>query len=264
MEGLSSSVRLSQLKNKYWGTAAKNYESGRQNSAHWRREQKVVAQLIEQTGVGSESRILDVPVGTGRFFPYYKALGCRAVGIDASPDMITQAKAKATELELDSVELKIGDITDLSLSSNSVDVSLCIRLLNWFDFSLFQQALRELRRVSSEYVIAGIRLSSGRRHIGDRVWLEEVLRTGKKGLKAIGRQMLEPLRKGVQTTSPSEKDFDGPSLVDHSEEAVRNEFRKLNLAVEADPCALTFRSSPHLQDLGAVEELPYRIFLLRT
>lgn len=263
MEGLSSSGRLAQMKNKYWGTVAKNYEEGRENSYHWRREQKVVGQLLEDAGVAEGSRVLDVPVGTGRFFPYYKTLGCCAVGIDASPDMISQAKAKATEIGFDSVELKIGDITDLSLADNSVDVSVCIRLLNWFDLPLFQQALRELRRVSSEYIIAGVRLSSGHRHIGDRVWLEEVLRTGKKGLKSIGRQILEPLWNEGRTTSPSEKDVDGPSLVDHSEDAVRNEFRALNLGVEADPCALTFRSAPHLTQFGAVETLPYRIFLLR-
>lgn len=264
--------RLDKLKAKYTGETARTYEDGRKPTEHWHREQRVVSMLLERSTIQKGSLILDVPVGTGRFFPFYKKHGYRSIGIDASPDMLAEAEQKASEIEYSDVELMVGDILDLPLADDSAALSVCIRLLNWFDFSGFQRAVSELRRVSTHELIVGVRLSSGR----SRLQLSHVPKTWKKDLKDVygwARRHLGRAQRSLQQTvfdaNPSEDGSSdsassSPTLVDHSEEAVRREFQKQGLPVIEEKHVLLFTSEPQLSNLYTVEELPYRIFRLHV
>lgn len=261
MGSSSTTGRLRQIKNKYWGKTAEEYEEGRRHSSHWWREQLTVAKLLQRARVGASDCVQDVPVGTGRFFPLYKRAGCTVIGVDASPDMITQARATADDLSLSDVTLHLGDITDLELTANTAEVSVCIRLMNWLDFSLFQRALSELRRTTSRYIIVGIRLSTEHVHFGDLFWLKEVFKAGKRSLKSVQQRVARSL----QYNDDYEGDTgSGPSLVDHPEPNVKEEFRRQRLDIVEEEPVLLFRSHPRLSRFGAVEELPYRIFFLRV
>lgn len=244
-----------------------------------------MGQLLERSKMGEGSVVLDVPVGTGRFFPFYEQLGYKTIGVDASPDMLSEAEQKTKDIGYDDVTLQKGDIRGLELASNSVDLSVCIRLLNWFDFGGFQRALSELRRVSTTYVLVGVRMSSGRVRLHVRPYLRQAYRTGKQilnaavgrngvsGLSTLAWQARRVVQKRFFDTPPSgDRVADGSSsasssevtLVDHPEEAVREEFWRQGFVITEEKQVLVFTGNPQLFSLGMVEELPYRIFLLRV
>lgn len=256
--------RTTKIKNKYKGEVAKNYETSRKDTTHWRREQHIVERLLDTSAIDDGSRILDIPVGTGRFFPLYKDRGYHVLGLDASPDMLGEAESKAKALGYSEVELRIGDITDISLEDNCVDVALCIRLMNWFDFPTFQRAMSELVRVSSQYIIIGVRMSSGwKQQIGFYSWLKHVLKSWKHDLRIFAGRMRRSLRRQLSDSSSPEPDAPEPPLVDHSETAIRRTFQEQGLTIVQEKHALLFTSDANLSGLGTVQELPYQIFLLR-
>lgn len=261
---------LDKLKSKYTGRTAQKYEDGRKPTEHWHREQRVVSMLLERTPVQKGSRVLDVPVGTGRFFSSYKNQGYRSIGIDASPDMVSEAEQKAEDIGYRDVELIVGDIFDLPLASDSAALSVCIRLLNWFDFSGFQRALSELRRVSVQELIVGVRMASGQSRLQlDRVpkrWkqdLKEVYGWAKQSIAQVQRSLQQSVFAETPTDNGSSQAPSTPTLFDHSEEAVRREFQRQGLSLIEEKHVLSFTSEPRLFTLYAAEELPYRIFRLR-
>lgn len=257
-------VILEQVKSKYKGEVAKSYEKYRKNSKHWKREQQIVELLLDDAGMGPESLVLDVPVGTGRFFPFYKDRGYKVIGVDTSSDMLSEADRKAGDLHFEDVDLFNGDITDLQLTDNSVDLSVCIRLMNWLEFPSFQRALSELKRVSTRYIIVGVRMSTKQKRIDLSSWLKQVYRKGKESLKSIAGQAYQTLRRHSFDDELSEHSSPDPPLIDHPEDAVRREFQKQGLATVREEQPVLFTSDSPLSSFGAVEELPYRIFLLRV
>lgn len=250
---------LEKLKSKYTGETAKTYENGRQPTEHWRREQRVVRMLLERSTVEAGNLLLDVPVGTGRFFPSYKKFGYQTIGVDASSDMLSEAQKKADDIDYRDVELMEGDILDLPLRDDAAYLSVCIRLMNWFDFPTFQQALRELRRVSSHELIVGVRLSTGQY----RLQPTQALQRWKKDLKDGCRWAIRSVWKASLNGASSDSSSD-PPLIDHSEEAVRQEFQRQGLAVIEEKHVLMFTGEPQLSTLYRTKELPYQIFRLQV
>lgn len=263
---------LEKLKSKYTGQTAKTYENGRKPTEHWYREQRVVSMLLERSPLQKGSLVLDVPVGTGRFLPFYKKQRYRTIGVDASPDMVSEAEQKAEEIGYGDVELIVGDIFDLPLADDSAALAVCIRLLNWFDFSDFQRALSELRRVSVQELIVGVRVSSGQSRLqlgrAPKRWKQDLKELYSWAEEYLG-QARRSLHRSMFDANPSEDDSSdssssSPTLVDHSEEAVRREFQKQGLPVIEEKHVLLFTSKPRLSNLYMVEKLPYRIFRLRV
>lgn len=141
------------LARRYSADNAEAYEL-RRLGQKWTSENLAVERLLARVPEGS--RILDVPVGTGRFFPWFKARNFDTVGLDASPDMIVQAKANADRLGMP-VRLEKGDILAIGAEGGTYDLVVCIRFLNLIDWAGVDAALRELARVSNRHVIIGIR-----------------------------------------------------------------------------------------------------------
>lgn len=136
----------------YEGESAEHYDDLRAHDPKWQREQEAVRRYLHAVAV-ADSTVLDVPVGTGRFLPLYLELGCSVLGIDASEDMLNEARQVATGDQV----LAQGDITHLDLDHSSVDVAVCVRLLNLVDLGMVQSALEELARVTRSHLIIGIR-----------------------------------------------------------------------------------------------------------
>lgn len=271
---------LTQLKEKYTGAAAQQYEAWRSDSAHWKREQKLVRSLLASAGAEDGSVILDVPVGTGRFLPFYEAKACTTLGVDASPDMLAEARARAAEIEYDDVTLQQGNILDLDLADDRADVSVCIRMMNWLDAGRFRQALDELRRVTRRRIIVGVRMATGRTRTAVAEWLRKApnawMHRLANGLHRMRRWMMRADAEGsgedatASSASPSSSEEASPSngnaptLVDHPEKRVRRAFRARDLTVQRERHALTFRTEPRLSNGFQVEERAYRIFLLQV
>lgn len=149
-------MEVQTLKKTYFGAEAQKYDRKRAGQRIWPIEQSVTREMLASIAAKEDHlTLLDIPVGTGRFFEYYKELSCQVIGMDVSEDMLSEAKQKSEQLAYP-VTLRLGDVFAISLPDNDVDVSLCMRLLNLFSFDDFSRALGELSRVSKQDIICGV------------------------------------------------------------------------------------------------------------
>lgn len=146
-------MEFGRLSTKYLGSAAENYEAERLGTK-WAAEQQAVEELLRD--VPERTKTLDVPVGTGRLIEYHKSRSFAAHGVDVSPDMLSEARARAEAIDAD-VELSLGDIRHLPFPDKSFDLVVCLRFLNWIDAAGVEAAVKELARVSNERLLLGIR-----------------------------------------------------------------------------------------------------------
>jgi len=174
------------IKDQYTGSVASEYESKRQSEAKWCSEQEIVGAILEQISVAADEQLslLDVPVGTGRFIPFYKEFGFSATGADISNDMLSEASNKAAELGFP-IELKNDSIEQLSFDDGVFDNVLCIRILNWVDFNSLSRIFGELSRVSVRNLVVGIRVSEVEQHWAIRSIADLFSYWGVVGYRAI-------------------------------------------------------------------------------
>jgi ubiquinone/menaquinone biosynthesis C-methylase UbiE len=127
---------------KYSDEEAVNYDANREGSAKWTGEHVAVEGALSDLPSGS--RVLDAPVGTGRFFDLYKALGLEFVGVDLSEDMLAQARSRDPRPGL----VRVDDCRTLeTVRDDSFDAVVCIRLLNLLTPADVRLTLREFARV---------------------------------------------------------------------------------------------------------------------
>jgi methyltransferase family protein len=135
---------------KYNKAVARTYEQDREGELHWQQENDFVAQHFADRDINS---LLDVPVGTGRFFPYYGRVA-RVVGVDISEEMLNQARGKVLHLSTRrSIQLERGDIFDLRFSDRHFDVAIVWRLFHLLPMNLLAPAVRELCRVTKNELV---------------------------------------------------------------------------------------------------------------
>jgi ubiquinone/menaquinone biosynthesis C-methylase UbiE len=142
------------LRKHYKGDVAQNYEQGRSHTQKWQDEQNTVAEILRQLPEGL--KLIDAPVGTGRFFEVYAERQLNVEGVDVSSDMLAEA-AKQQAAQRVSLVLKQGDIFKLGYADGAFDVALCIRFFNLVNEPAMARAMRELARVSNRYLIVGVR-----------------------------------------------------------------------------------------------------------
>jgi ubiquinone/menaquinone biosynthesis C-methylase UbiE len=135
---------------KYTGSVAATYETDRQVEAHWWKEDQFVREYF------SEHRaplLLDIPVGTGRFFPHYKLVGT-VVGVDVSDDMLTEARQKLTILPLGTAgRVERGDVLSLRFTDREFTHALVWRLFHLIPAHLLGNAVAELCRVTADEIV---------------------------------------------------------------------------------------------------------------
>jgi SAM-dependent methyltransferase len=139
---------------RYFGKIAEAYDQRRSGAARWRLEDEAVSRMLEPF---AGRVVLDLPVGTGRFVPIYKRLGCRLIGVDISSNMLSEARKKADEVGLADCQLKIGDATRLNPSEIAADVGVCIRLLNWLPAERAERAFTNIAAACREALVVGLR-----------------------------------------------------------------------------------------------------------
>lgn len=150
-EGAAAS--FGDLSPRYSGRNAENYEHQR-SGKKWVSEDRIVEQLLAHVGPGSS--ILDAPVGTGRFFSYFNVRKFKIYGVDASADMIAQARVNAERVGAE-VRLVKSDILSLPYDDDTFDLVMSIRFLNLIDWQGVGLVLHELMRVSRDKIMIGIR-----------------------------------------------------------------------------------------------------------
>lgn len=101
--------------------------------------------LTEVFGPLEGRHVLDVGTGTGRAAIGLARAGARVVGLDASPEMIAVARARAAEAGV-AVTFDVADAHALPLGDASVDAAVCWRvLMHAIDW---RRCVAELCRVS--------------------------------------------------------------------------------------------------------------------
>ncbi|MEU1180870.1 class I SAM-dependent methyltransferase [Streptomyces sp. NPDC005820] len=100
-------------------------------------EQPVVRRILDSLPVGAA---LDAACGTGRHTAYLRELGHDVIGVDASPDMLAQARKRLPDVDFHEAELH-----RLPLPDNAVDTVVCaLALTHVLDLAA---ALAEFARV---------------------------------------------------------------------------------------------------------------------
>lgn len=128
----------------YTRDVASSYEKDRMVEGIWRKEQGYAEKVIQ--AMPSGSRVLDIPVGTGRFLEYFQGRDVQVVGIDISESMLEEAAGKAAS---SSIELCQGDARALDYPENAFDFVLCWRLLHLLPADILREVICELARVTS-------------------------------------------------------------------------------------------------------------------
>lgn len=137
---------------KYFGDIASTYDSKRTGQDKWLAEDAIVRDMLDDLPAGTS--VLDIPVGTGRFLPFYEAKGFDATGMDISRDMLAYAKRKGTN-----TALKEGNIFAIDMPDKSVDVVLAVRIMNLIDAKDMHISLCELQRVARQRIIFNLRVA---------------------------------------------------------------------------------------------------------
>jgi ubiquinone/menaquinone biosynthesis C-methylase UbiE len=121
---------------------ARTYDRDREVEPLWHAENAYVADLVKQLGA---STVLDVPVGTGRFLPFYA--GAQVTGVDLSDAMLSIATARVAADGLRHITLQQGSVTDLPFADRAFQLVVCWRLLHLLPPLVLRAALAEMARV---------------------------------------------------------------------------------------------------------------------
>ncbi|KRA80547.1 class I SAM-dependent methyltransferase [Altererythrobacter sp. Root672] len=209
------------LSTAYTGEAAAGYDARRAPTTKWLTEDETVRELLRVLPAGAS--VLDVPVGTGRFLELYQERGFKVAGRDISPDMLSAARHKLSELDGLDCSLELADIRNIPGTDDQYDCVLSIRFLNWVDAGGLEEALRELRRVSKRYLIVSIR---------HNVPTRDLLLHGPNGLRRfvlrylLGfRRLLKDLRRFGKPKAPRTNQ--------HEKEVVLQTFSRLRLNIDS-------------------------------
>jgi len=133
----------------YFGEKARVYDAKNTETDKRSREAAALREFL----IDASGTVLDIPVGTGHFIPLYGALGLNVIGMDVSIEMMDQAKVKIPE-----VDLRYGDILQIPLPDLAIEISVCIRLLSLIDTDEMVLAVKELGRVTSQFVIFSLKV----------------------------------------------------------------------------------------------------------
>lgn len=147
------SMDFDKLARRYRGAVARGYEAARVDRK-WAAEQEAAGAVLRR--LPPKSKVLDVPVGTGRLIPILASCGLMITGVDASFDMLKEAEKSARKAGA-RAELQVGDIRDLPFPDASFELVSCLRFLNWIDIGGVRAVLPELSRVSSSKLLIGVR-----------------------------------------------------------------------------------------------------------
>jgi ArsR family transcriptional regulator len=141
--------RLAAVKREHAETAQRYFAA---NAAEWDsiRALHVADDAVEKVmrdalGARPFDSLLDLGTGTGRLLELFAPLYARAVGIDASADMLAVARANLDRAGIANAQVRLGDIHNLPFQRDSFDVVTVHQVLHYLDDP--ERALAEAARV---------------------------------------------------------------------------------------------------------------------
>jgi SAM-dependent methyltransferase len=148
-------------KHHYVGDKAKHYDAGRigpQSSPiarhRWHEELRAVESIA--AALPHASTILDIPCGTGRFFPILASHGHKVIGGDVSRDMLDAIPAEqAAQTDIRPIR---ADAEEIPLADGAVDTVLAVRFWSFLPDDARRRVLAEWRRVARHGVYVQVRV----------------------------------------------------------------------------------------------------------
>jgi len=142
-------------------TVAEKYDAERFKSLKGRWEDLLEKKALKKglALLTPKSKILEVPVGTGRMTEYMLQKGFYLTGIDISQEMLSLAQNKLSHFH-ESCSLMAGDAEKLPFQEETFDGVVSVRLFGHLPQEKKRIVLREFAKVSRSYVIISISLAN--------------------------------------------------------------------------------------------------------
>ena len=141
--------RLAQVRDARHQAAQRYFELNAANWDHLRSlhvsEKDVEAAWLKLVGQAPIDTLLDLGTGTGRVLQLLGGRAGRAIGIDASREMLAVARANLERVGLRDVKVRQGDIAALPFSGAAADLITMHQVLHYLDDPA--KALKEAARV---------------------------------------------------------------------------------------------------------------------
>jgi len=137
------------------GYHAKHRQSLVRRLSDWREKQMAAKALA---AIGEPRTILDLPCGTGRFWPLLARTAQRTLlAADSSPGMLRVALENRPPELADRLEALHTSAYDISLPANAVDAVFCMRLLHHIGSPEKRlEMLQEFHRVSRRWLLLSL------------------------------------------------------------------------------------------------------------
>ena len=140
---------------------------------------KIASRLVEYAKIKPNLDILDIATGTGHCaISAAKLVGekGKVIGVDISPGMISQARDKARQLNLNNLEFQIADGENSNFSANSFDRIFCASAFIWM--SDLNNSLRLWRELLKPGGILGVQAFAETAFVGGVVMQEIAAKHG--------------------------------------------------------------------------------------
>lgn len=141
--------RLSVVKKERDKKAAKYFQ---ENAANWDKirslyvpEKQVEDYLLNITSKMKINDLLDVGTGTGRMLELFSKRVKHGIGIDLSREMLAIARSHLQQKNITNMQVRQGDMYDLALKDNSMDMVIFHLVLHFADDPL--AAIKETSRI---------------------------------------------------------------------------------------------------------------------
>lgn len=145
----------------YYGRRARNYEVRRSRQDWWHVEQEAMQALLAKLPDGLS--VVDIPFGTGRFVNFYREKNFSIAGLDASSDMIAQAKEILGDT-MTGVDARVGISTELPFENGEFDLLVSTRFLrDIIPFRDAEKSLEEFARVTKSFAIIQLGITTNAR-----------------------------------------------------------------------------------------------------
>jgi SAM-dependent methyltransferase len=147
-------MAIEELRHRYKGSVATDYVKRRENTPQWKMETKHVGTFVSRFAA---RRVLDLPVGTGRFMDLFAKYNNSVIGLDSSQEMVNLARQQAELFGTKIICLETADALHLDHERYNADFAVCIRFMNWLDNRHACIALGNICRAVTDAIIVGIR-----------------------------------------------------------------------------------------------------------
>jgi SAM-dependent methyltransferase len=177
---------------RYSGRGAKRYESRRQ-SVRWEAEAEAFDRIYTRI---NPKKVLDLPVGTGRFFGIYLRNNAEVLGVDISENMLFEARTKIPPGA--NIRLARADVLDLRQPSplgSGFDLIVCMRFVYWLRPSELAIMLQKFAATGAPLLVAStkVALDEPGRILGDG-WKRSLRRLRAHLYRAVVKRVYKETR----------------------------------------------------------------------